>query len=281
MSEAIRRAQRHGRIEAGADIFIGTAGWTIRRDHQDAFASGASHLARYAARLGGVEINSSFYRPHKPATYAKWAASVPPQFRFAVKIPRSITHEARLRDSADLLERFLGECTALGDRLGPLLIQLPPSLSFDAAVAKDFLAGLRKQFAGLAALEPRHESWFTPPAEKLLVRYAVARIAADPIPAKISKPVAAHPGGGPALVYYRLHGSPRVYYSDYGRDRLQAIAGQLLAHRKRGAIVWCIFDNTALGHATRNALDLIAMIELADDQPSLPLCGLRTSSGAT
>ena len=94
-----------------------------------------SHLERYGAILNAVEINSSFYRPHRTATYERWAASVPEDFRFAVKVPKAITHERRLKDVGDLLDRFLSEVSGLGPKLGPLLVQLPPSLSFQAGIA--------------------------------------------------------------------------------------------------------------------------------------------------
>jgi uncharacterized protein YecE (DUF72 family) len=242
-------------------FFIGTAGWSIRREHQSLFDPGASHLARTASQLSCTEINSSFYRPHKTATYAKWAASVPAHFRFAVKIPRTITHNARLVGIEDPLQRFLDECTALGSKLGPLLIQLPPSLKFDVDVAKAFFSELRERFGGSVALEPRHDSWFTSQSEKMLHKYKIARVAADPVPAKVSAQTAAEPGGDGSLVYYRLHGSPQIYYSDYSAAQLNALAKRLRAAHKSGAEVWCIFDNTALGHATQNALALTAMLK--------------------
>jgi uncharacterized protein YecE (DUF72 family) len=235
-------------------IFIGTAGWAIRREYQHLFEPGASHLARYAARFNGVEINSSFYRPHRPATYAKWAASVPAGFRFAVKIPRAITHDARLVGSEDALEKFLSECMALGGRLGPLLIQLPPSLTFDRAVAGAFFAALRARTDMAAVLEPRHPSWFSEPCATLLRKFRIARAAVDPVPAGVE--CAAEPGGDRSTVYFRLHGSPRIYYSDYSDAYLQTLATRLRAAQHAGSQAWCIFDNTALGHATNNARTL-------------------------
>src|SRR6476660_3545395 len=129
-------------------IYVGVAGWPIPKPHAGLFPETGSHLQRYAARFNAVEINSSFYRPHRPATYARWAASVPAGFQFAVKVPRTITHERRLVDTAPLLAAFLAECGALGPARGPLLVQLPPRLAFDAAVAEAFLALLREQYAG-------------------------------------------------------------------------------------------------------------------------------------
>lgn len=112
-------------------IGIGCAGWSLPREAWPAFAEQGTHLQRYSGELSVVEINSSFYRPHRPATYRKWAASVPEDFRFCVKMPRQISHELRLRECDEALERFLGESTELAEKLGCLLLQLPPSLTFD------------------------------------------------------------------------------------------------------------------------------------------------------
>ena len=232
-----------------ASISVGCAGWGIPKEQGDRFSGDGTHLARYARQLPGVEINSSFYRPHRPATYARWAAAVPQGFRFAVKVPRAITHERRLADPSEPLERFLSEVTALGGSLGPLLVQLPPSLAFDKKIAATFFGTMRGRFAGEVACEPRHPSWFGPEAEGVLIESRVARVAADPA----IVPEASRPGGWGELVYYRLHGSPRVYYSAYSSEYLEALT-QELHIAARTASVWCIFDNTALGAATANAL---------------------------
>jgi uncharacterized protein YecE (DUF72 family) len=231
-------------------IAIGTAGWSIPTQRADDFPGAGSHLQRYASHFRAVEINSSFYRSHKPATYARWASHTPAGFRFAVKAPREITHLRRLVDAIASLEQFLTEIAALGDRLGPLLIQLPPSLRFDAHVAEGFLDALRDRFTGLVVCEPRHPSWLAAEADRLLTQYEVARVRADPP----LTPTAATPGGSPAIAYHRLHGSPKVYYSAYTAAQLHALAIQLRnAHARE---TWCIFDNTALGEAIDNAATL-------------------------
>ncbi|MEJ1970346.1 MAG: DUF72 domain-containing protein [Rhizomicrobium sp.] len=232
---------------------IGTAGWSLPKEHRGRFGGGASILTRYATRLNAVEINSSFYRPHRPATYARWAASVPEDFRFAVKVPKAVTHERRLADASAPLGSFLAECTALGEKLGPLLVQLPPSLRFDGKVAETFFRDLRRRFDGAVVCEPRHPTWFGGEADAMLKAAKIARVAADP--ARV--PAAASPGGDPGLVYFRWHGTPRIYYADYDAARLAGLAQKLRTTR---AAVWCIFDNTALGHATANALALRAML---------------------
>jgi len=223
------------------------------------FAGDGTHLQRYARRLTCAEINSSFYRPHASRTYETWAAAVPPDFRFSVKMPRAITHDQRLRRAREPLERFLDESSGLGERRGPLLVQLPPSFEFDRRVATTFLTLLRDRYQGLVAWEPRHPTWFTPVADALLARHAVARVAADPPLA----PGADRPGGWSGLVYYRLHGSPRTYWSPYEPASLDRLATDLdLA--PAGVEAWCIFDNTASGAALENAW------ALHDSATSLP-----------
>lgn len=241
-------------------IRIGCAGWTIPKAHADRFPTEGTHLSRYAGLLPGVEINSSFYRPHKPSTYEKWAASVPAEFRFAVKVPKTLTHERRLKDADGVLERFLQEVSMLGSKLGPLLVQLPPSLPFSSSVAEQFLGAVREGHEGDVVLEPRHKSWFETEAEQLLTRFRVARVAADPSVAE----AASAPGGWDGLKYYRLHGSPRMYYSNYSNEYVEILSAELKA-AARTAEVWCIFDNTAEGAATANALDLVNCIK--NDHP--------------
>ncbi|MGE3818906.1 MAG: DUF72 domain-containing protein [Isosphaeraceae bacterium] len=242
-------------MERPRKIRVGCAGWSLRKEYSDHFPTEGTHLGRYSARFPAVEINSSFHRSHRPATYARWADSVPEDFRFSVKLPKVITHERRLKDVEEPLDRFLGEATQLGGRLGPVLVQLPPSLSFSSIVAKGFFVSLRDRFAGDVALEPRHPSWFEPEADRLVTRYRIARVAADPAVV----PLAAKPGGWDGLVYHRLHGSPQVYHSAYSVDDLANLA-KTLTRSARTAEVWCVFDNTADGAATANALDLLARV---------------------
>jgi uncharacterized protein YecE (DUF72 family) len=231
---------------------VGCAGWSIPGRYADLFGPGDSMLARYATRFPVVEINSSFYRPHKPATYARWAASVPPAFRFSVKLPRSISHDAELVGVGALLDRFLEESAALGNKLGGLLLQLPPSLVLDARRASSFFRALRRRSDVPLVCEPRHASWFTAHADVMLLRYGVARAGVDP--ARVA--AAAQPGGAPAWYYWRWHGAPRMYYSEYDDAALTHLAAQL---RETPGPAWAIFDNTAHGFAVANALRLQAL----------------------
>jgi uncharacterized protein YecE (DUF72 family) len=240
-------------------VRIGVVGWSIRKEQASVFASEGTHLKRFARVFPCVEINTSFYRPHRIVTYERWAASVPDRFRFAVKMHREITHLRQLVDAREPLDRFLSEIAGLGDKLGPVLVQMPPSLSFDAN-ANRFFSELRLQFAGNIVCEPRHRSWFEPAPERLFSDLKIARVAADPAVTS----TAAMPGGWNGLRYYRLHGSPRTYYSAYSDEYLETLAKRL-REEMRTAPVWCIFDNTAEGAATVNALTLAR--QMASDWP--------------
>jgi uncharacterized protein YecE (DUF72 family) len=236
---------------------IGTAGWNVPSLYFDQVPPGGSHLERYARRLSAVEINSSFYRPHRRTTYQRWAQSVPDGFRFAVKVPKAITHEAALADCGAMLDRFVDEVSGLGDRLGVLLVQLPPKAALSKRVASQFFRDLRTRIDVNVVLEPRHASWFAPGIDDWLAERGIARVAADPAPAL----GAGKPGGWNGLSYYRWHGSPRIYYSDYDASALAALKQRLVDDRARDIPVWCIFDNTAAGAALGNALELTRSLQ--------------------
>jgi uncharacterized protein YecE (DUF72 family) len=233
--------------------FVGTAGWNIPRVYRARFPADGSQLARYAARLNAAEINTSFYRPHAAAVYERWASAVPVWFRFAVKVPKIITHDRALTRVRDPVNRFLDEAAGLGSHLGPLLVQLPPSSVFDARRAGRFFELLRGCHRGPVVCEPRHVTWTSRIADDLLERFQVVRVAADPPRA----PGLDRPGGWRGFVYYRWHGSPRPYFSPYGDLDLDRLASALAAQRGEG---WCIFDNTGSGSAAGNALSLAARL---------------------
>lgn len=222
--------------------FIATAAWSIPKTVASHFPETGSGLERYAAVFNGVEINSTFYRHHQKKTFERWANAVPAHFRFALKIPREITHAARLRNIGPLFDVFVDEIAMLGDKLGPLLCQLPPSLGFDADDAAKAFSAMRRVFSGRLVIEPRHKNWASPPARRLLQEYAIDRVLADPAPVWSVSDFRETPR------YVRLHGTPRIYYSSYSDAEINTFAKRL------GAESWCVFDNTASGAAIENAL---------------------------
>jgi uncharacterized protein YecE (DUF72 family) len=234
-------------------VYLGTAGWSIPRLFADQFPEGDSHLARYAKRFTAVEINTSFYRLHQPSTYARWADTTPPDFRFVVKLPLQITHRSRLQDVV-VLDEFLYGVHHLAEKLGGLLVQLPPGLAFDQHMVQPFFATLRRRYQGLVVCEPRHITWFGDIPDRLMADFAVVRAAVDPAPL----PAAAEPGGWQDVIYYRLHGSPRVYVSSYPADFLQGLAARL--SDSQAPDTWCMFNNTGSFAATANALDLARLL---------------------
>jgi uncharacterized protein YecE (DUF72 family) len=236
-------------------IFIGCAGWSLSSKDAPFFTTEGSHLERYAQVFSCVEINSSFYRSHQPKTYARWADSVPDTFRFSVKMPRTITHDLRLRQSDSLLRIFLDEVASLGNKLGCILVQLPPSLVLDVEEAKNFFSLLRSCTAVPVACEPRHASWFTSLGASILSEAGIACVRAHPSPVAGSEPL-----GDPATLYIRLHGAPRVYYSAYDDAFIEAVAERIRFAHQQNRNVWCIFDNTALGEAVPNALALMKQL---------------------
>ena len=231
-------------------IFEGTAGWSIPRSLAGEFPEQGSALSRYAARLAVVEINSSFHRPHRISTWERWRDSVPSTFRFSAKFPKTITHDAKLRDCSALLDGFIPQVEALAEKLAVLLVQLPPKLEFDRSLARRFFREVRARSAAKIACEPRNASWFTPEADQVLQEEEVARVAADPAICE----TAAAPGGWKGLSYWRLHGSPVIYRSSYS-NRIPQLAESILASSAGVRDTWVLFDNTASAAAMRDALD--------------------------
>jgi uncharacterized protein YecE (DUF72 family) len=237
-------------------LIVGCAGWNLGAESKRHFSTDGSHLARYSTRFNGVEINSTFYRSHRASTYVRWATSTPAGFRFAVKAPRKITHEKRLIDAEAELMAFLNETKNLGSKLGLYLFQFPGSFAFAKGAVDLFFRNLRKRIELPIVCEPRHHSWFEPAAEAVLKRHGVDRAAVDPS----RFPQSSVPGGIRRAIYFRWHGSPRMYYSKYDERAIVDLAEQMTSFGRSADSVWCIFDNTASGAALENALELTELL---------------------
>src|ERR1700761_5025974 len=131
-------------------------------------ATEGSNLERYASAMNGVEVNSTFYRPHLTRTFERWAATTPDDFRFAGKLAKTVTHAAKLCRCGAELVAFFDNVRPLGEKLGPVLVQLPPKLAFDEGTAREFFETVRELHAGPVVVEPRHASWFTADVERML-----------------------------------------------------------------------------------------------------------------
>lgn len=224
---------------------IATAAWSIPKSAAAAFPEEGSGLARYASVFKGVEVNSTFYRRHRTSTFERWAGATPDDFRFAVKIPKEITHQRAMKDIRQPFEVFLQDISALGGKRGPLLCQLPPSLRFDPESFETAFDTMRTLDRGPIVIEARHRSWACEHAMALLRRYSIDRVLADPALVWPTSDFRQPPR------YVRLHGKPNVYYSSYSDAEIGAFSKLL------GPDSWCVFDNTASGAAIENALTML------------------------
>jgi len=236
---------------------VGVTGWSNPPSKRAGRPPDQSHLAHYADYFSCVEINSSFYRPHRAATYARWRDETPATFRFSVKLPRSITHESGLRRTAAAVARFYEEISFLHPKLAAVLVQLPPSLEFSAAIVRSFFKSMPARPGTVVVCEPRHASWFSVAANEVLRRAGVSRVAADPAVCSGAEAprVARH------FAYFRWHGSPKKYYSKYSDAQLSALAMEVEKAVARDS--WCIFDNTARYAAWDDALRFISLVRTA------------------
>lgn len=226
---------------------IATAGWSIPKTVADRFPEERTGLARYASLFSGVEINSTFYQRHRTSTFARWAESVPENFRFSVKIPKEITHTRAMMDIAEPIGTFFEDIAPLGLKRGPVLCQLPPSLAFAADRFEPAFKALRAVDSGQIVIEARHKSWASADATDLLTNYAIDRVLADPERVWTVEDFREAPR------YVRLHGKPKIYYSTYTHEEIARLL-KLMAPDG-----WCVFDNTASGAAIENALTMFDM----------------------
>lgn len=243
-------------------VLIGCAGWGLSSANKHLFPEMGSHLESYAAILPCVEINTSFYRLHRPETYARWRDSVPDSFRFSVKLLRTITHFKRLQDCKADLAEFLETVSPLEKKWGCLLVQFPPGFQFPGTRAKEFFSLLRELVKTDIVCEPRHPSWFQEDIYKWMNKLDISYVDADPPVAGFNKSI----NQAQETQYIRLHGSPLIYQSAYSEDYLDQLACTLKMNYASGVRSWCIFDNTASGAAIDNAVSLLRRLNtsLAD-----------------
>lgn len=238
-------------------IHIGTSGWSYRHWMGGVFypetLKAADQLPWYAERFDTVELDGTFYRLPKRETFATWCRKTPDGFRFALKANRYITHMKKLKDPEQSLDRMLAAIGGLGDKLGPVLFQLPPSWKIDLDRLQAFLSALPKRRG--YAFEFRHESWFDDRVYAALERHAAAfciyHLAGRQSPFVVSAP----------LVYIRLHGPDGAYAGSYHGNTLRSWARRIADWQASGHDVWCFFDNDQNAYAPKNALQLKAQLD--------------------
>jgi len=234
--------------------YIGTSGWHYEHWRGDFYPRDLPKtrwLEFYARQFNTVELNNSFYRLPTENAFANWENATPSDFIFAVKVSRFITHIKRLKDTSEALEKFLSRARLLGNKLGPLLYQLPSNMKNDAVRLEDFLKilpdGLRHVF------EFRHDSWFDDKTYALLRRYGAGLCLYD-MP-DFTTPVLATAN----FAYVRFHGSRALYSSGYTDRELESWAENI--KKLKISTVYVYFNNDAGGFAVPNAQMLRGLLE--------------------
>jgi uncharacterized protein YecE (DUF72 family) len=237
-------------------LYIGTSGWHYKHWLGNFYPAGmkpASYLVHYLQYFGSVEINNSFYRLPSTETLAQWKEAVPPDFIFAIKASRFITHMKKLKEPQQSFSLFMDRVGVLGEKLGPILFQLPPSWRFDESRFNAFLEALPTTYR--YAFEFRDQSWYTDKAYELLRKYRCAfciyEIAYHLSPLEVTTD----------FVYVRLHGPGNKYDGSYADHVLSTWAEQGNKWLEQGKQVYFYFDNDMHGYAPANALRLQEIME--------------------
>jgi uncharacterized protein YecE (DUF72 family) len=211
-------------------------------------------LGYYAAQFDTVEINNSFYRLPEASSFSAWKAQVPPDFLFAVKASRFMTHMKKLKDPDEPLQRFFSRAGALDRSLGPVLYQLPPRWTVNVERLNGFLHVLPKNVRHV--VEFRDPSWYVPEVFESLTRHGVALCVHD-MEGSATGPMSVGP-----FLYLRFHGPVR-YNGRYSDERLAEWAARCADQLREGRSVYGYFNNDVGGHAPRDALRLRQMLRAA------------------
>lgn len=236
-------------------IRVGCSGWAYKHWRGLFYPEGLAHsrwFEHYAQEFDTVELNNSFYRLPKPETFAKWRDQAPPGFCYAVKANRFITQAKKLLDCDEPMARMMQAMEPLGDRTGPLLFQLPPSLKFNAERLEAFLGiipdGIHNVF------EFRDASWYRKETFELLERHGASFCVHD-MAGSASPRLAVGP-----IAYIRFHGTAGKYVGRYTDAQVESWAQWSIEQAGHGRTVWCYFNNDIHGHAIEDARAMNSMI---------------------
>jgi uncharacterized protein YecE (DUF72 family) len=231
-----------------ATVYVGTSGWYY--DHWEGVLypprlPKGKRLDLYLQRYNSVELNVTYYRVPGPATFEGWYRKAPPGFVYVAKAHREITHDRKLRDCAEPVARLHEAVAPLGEKLGCILFQVPPSLHKNLPLLEEFLAILPP--GRRYAIEFRHPSWECDEVFGVLRKAGVAHV----VVSRVRYPFAeAHTA---PFAYYRLHGPDKLCGSPYAEPWLAELAGKLARLAAQGAPSFTFFNNDIAGHAVRNA----------------------------
>ena len=243
-------------METSKRCLAGTSGWQYehwRGPFYPPDLAKARWFGYYSQRFDTVEINSTFYSLPKESTAIKWREAAPPGFVYAVKASRFITHFRRLKDPGPGLAVFFERTRGLGDKLGPILFQLPPRFPRDAGLLAAFLQALPTH--GRHVFEFRDSGWFQEDVYDLLSQHGAALCIYELDQARSPVLTTAD------FAYVRLHGPKGRYGGDYGKDELFIWAGRMRGWADEGLDAYCYFDNDQAGYAAKNAAQLKLLLK--------------------
>lgn len=237
--------------------FIGTSGWSYpwKGIFYPEELKSKDYLSYYSTRFLTVEVNSSFYHMTRPSTVLKWYQETPHNFRFALKMHKSITHLKRLENIENEVATQMNSFLLLKEKLGPVLIQLPASLKYNPEY-EDFFSFLRKKYpAVIFALEARNTTWFDCSVQEMLEKYSLSWVIADAGDRFPQKEMSTS-----NEIYLRFHGVEKLYSSSYSDEKLSLYAEKISMWLQSGKRVWIFFNNTMNGAAVKNAFTIESMI---------------------
>jgi uncharacterized protein YecE (DUF72 family) len=236
-------------------IRVGCSGWVYKHWRGLFYSEGLPQkrwFERYAEEFDTVELNNSFYHLPKPETFDKWREQAPPGFCYAVKANRYLTQAKKLKECEEPLQRMMAAVRHLGDRLGPMLYQLPPSMKINLERLEGFLRILPQGVASV--FEFRNKDWYAAETYALLGRYGASFCVHD-MPGSKSERIAVGP-----IAYVRFHGGEGKYWGRYSDERLLSWTDWIIEQARQGRTVWCYFNNDIHGHAIEDARTLKSMV---------------------
>ena len=236
-------------------IHIGCSGWVYKHWRGIFYPDGLPQkrwYESYAEEFDTVEINASFYRLPLATTFEAWRDKAPEGFHYAVKVNRFITHMKKLLHCKAEVDRFIELARPLGNKLGPLLYQLPPSLHKDIKRLENFLTWLPHDLKQV--VEFRHKSWYDEEVLKLLDEHGIGFVAHD------LKGLLSPRWASGSTAYVRFHGSGGKYWGRYSDEALTKWADWCIDQARQGRSVWCYFNNDIHGHALDDARTLKSMV---------------------
>lgn len=236
-------------------IHIGCSGWVYKHWRGLFYPEGLPQkrwFEHYADEFDTVEINNSFYRLPRGDTFEKWRKQAPPGFCYAVKANRYLTQAKKLKECEEPLERMMTAVRCLGDRLGPMLYQLPPSMKINLERLETFLRIIPKDVTKV--FEFRNKDWYVPETYALLDRYGASFCVHD-MPGSASERVAVGP-----IAYVRFHGGEGKYWGRYSDEGLLSWTDWIVDQASQDRSVWCYFNNDIHGHAIEDARTLKSMV---------------------